>query len=299
MTEVYIFSGFLGSGKTSLLTHAIRQAKEEGLKPGVIMNELGQLAFDSAAVDGDVPLREILDGCICCTGAEKTEAQVQTLLHEGVDIIFIETTGAAHPVEALDSIHSPLFGDALDIRGIVTIADGRRWLGRESMSPQVRMLFLEQIRHASVILLNKTDLMTDAERSKAVSELQAINQGALLLETVNGKAPLGYLRKMSVPRSRGPVQQTAIGKQLPISSRLVSIDEPVEREAFEAWVKSLPDSIYRMKGYVKLEGHRYPTLFQYAYGMVQWIPESMNMPCNLVIIGENPGAVTVPGNTDV
>ncbi|MET3574896.1 CobW family GTP-binding protein [Bhargavaea ullalensis] len=299
MTEVYIFSGFLGSGKTSLLTHAIRQAKEEGLKPGVIMNELGQLAFDSAAVDGDVPLREILDGCICCTGSEKTEAQVQALLHEQVDIIFIETTGAAHPVEALDSIHSPLFGDALDIRGIVTVADGRRWLGRNSMSPQVRMLFLEQIRHASVILLNKSDLLTDAERSSSAAEMQAMNPEAPILETVNGKVPLDYLRKVAKGGRRAPVQQAAIGKQLPISSRLVSMDEPVEREAFEAWVKSLPDTIYRMKGYVRLEGHRYPSLFQYAYGMVQWIPESMNMPGNLVIIGENPGALEVPGNSHV
>ncbi|WP_040228583.1 CobW family GTP-binding protein [Bhargavaea cecembensis] len=295
MTEVYIFSGFLGSGKTSLLTHVIRQAKEEGLKPGVIMNELGQLAFDSAAVDGDVPLKEILDGCICCTGSEKTEAQVQALLHEKVDIIFIETTGAAHPVEALDSIHSPLFGDSLDIRGIITVADGRRWLEKERLSPQVRMLFLEQIRHASVILLNKSDLLTESERASVTAEIQSVNPGAPILETVNGKVPLDYLRKMASTGNRKPVRRAAIGEQLPISSRLVRMEKPVNREAFEDWVRSLPDTVYRMKGYVPLEGHRYPALFQYAYGMVQWIPESMNMPANLVIIGENPEAVEVPG----
>ena len=51
MKDVYLLSGFLGSGKTSLLSHLIEQIKAEGLKPAVIMNELGKLPFDSRSVD--------------------------------------------------------------------------------------------------------------------------------------------------------------------------------------------------------------------------------------------------------
>ncbi len=51
MKDVYLFSGFLGSGKTSMLTDVIRQLKEKNLKPAVIMNELGKLPFDSAQRD--------------------------------------------------------------------------------------------------------------------------------------------------------------------------------------------------------------------------------------------------------
>lgn len=75
MKDVYLFSGFLGSGKTSMLTDVIRQLKEAGLKPAVIMNELGKLPFDSQAVEEDVPLKEMLEGCICCSGAEKTDTK--------------------------------------------------------------------------------------------------------------------------------------------------------------------------------------------------------------------------------
>ena len=122
MKDVYLFSGFLGSGKTSMLTDVIRQLKEAGLKPAVIMNELGKLPFDSQAVDKDVPLKEMLEGCICCTGAEKTEAQIQGLLATAeFDVLIIETTGAAHPVEALDAVYSPLFAEQLNIKGIVNI----------------------------------------------------------------------------------------------------------------------------------------------------------------------------------
>ncbi|HJH11460.1 MAG TPA: GTP-binding protein, partial [Metalysinibacillus jejuensis] len=126
MKDVYLFSGFLGSGKTSMLTDVLRQLKEANLRPAVIMNELGKLAFDTQAVDEDIPLREMLEGCICCTGSEKTEAQIQTLLHEdNFDVLVIETTGAAHPVEALDAVYSPLFAEQLRVKGIVTVADSR------------------------------------------------------------------------------------------------------------------------------------------------------------------------------
>src|SRR5690606_14678740 len=105
MKDVYLLSGFLGSGKTSALTDILRQFKEKGLKPAVMMNELGELAFDSQIIDDeDIPLKEMLEGCICCSGSENTEAQIQTLLHESeFDVLIIETTGAAHPVEALDA----------------------------------------------------------------------------------------------------------------------------------------------------------------------------------------------------
>lgn len=298
MTEVYILSGFLGSGKTSLLAGLIRQAKEMGMKPGVIMNELGELAFDSDAVEDDVPLKEILNGCICCTGAEKTESQMQSLLHENVDIIFIETTGAAHPVEVLDAVHSPLFGDQLAVKGIVTVADGRRYLSADGMSPQVRMLFLEQIRHAGFILLNKSDLLTDSEKSEAVMGIQSLNPVAQIVETVNSKIPLAALRGMEQQPSTTPVRQAGIGSHLPIGTQLVTFTEPVDRDAFEDWIRSLPETVYRMKGYVPLKGSKYPSLFQYAYGMVQWIPEYMNMPANLVLIGEGLSGIHVPGAGD-
>ena len=66
-TEVYLLSGFLGSGKTTLLKHLLQQEKRIERKVAVLMNELGRVSIDSDAVAEDVPLKELLDGCICCT----------------------------------------------------------------------------------------------------------------------------------------------------------------------------------------------------------------------------------------
>lgn len=299
MKDVYLFSGFLGSGKTSMLTDVIRQLKEAGLKPAVIMNELGKLPFDSQAVEEDVPLKEMLEGCICCSGAEKTEAQIQSLLHDQeFDVLIIETTGAAHPVEALDAVYSPLFADKLNIKGIVTVADSKLWLDRASLTPQVRSLFMEQIRHAHLLLANKSDLLSESEQAQVVYELQGFNEKAFILQTSNGRVPLKLLQNMQstaqIPKDA--IVSARIGDSFNLGSRLITFQTSFTQEQFENWVRGLPETVYRMKGYVPIEGIKNPMLFQYAYGMVQWLPEYVKMAPNLVMIGENIKDVSVIGD---
>lgn len=301
MKDVYLLSGFLGSGKTSLLSHMIEQFKQADLKPAVIMNELGQLAFDSQAVEEGIPLKEMLEGCICCTGSEKMEAQLQMLLEgqQEFDVLLIETTGAAHPVEAMDAIFSPLFADRLNMKGIVTVADCKRWIDRDKLTPQTRMLFLEQIRHAHLIVANKIDLLTEAEVASVTMQLQALNANAPIIQTSNSKIPLKWITNMEATFHDKEVNETAIGKQLSLSSRLHTFEEAVGMEEFEDWVRGLPDTVYRMKGYVPLKGHKNPFLFQYAYGMIQWLPEYMKMEPKMVIIGDQVNLIEVPGSRSV
>lgn len=297
MKDVYLFSGFLGSGKTSLLTDIIRQVKEKGLKPAVLMNELGKLPFDSQAVEEDIPLKEMLEGCICCTGSEKTEAQLQTLLAETeFDLLLIETTGAAHPVEALDAVYSPLFAKELNIKGIVTVVDTKLWMNRHQLSPQVRSLFLEQIRHAHILLANKIDLLSDAEQAKVTYELQSFNPSATLIQTSHGKCPFSILEKLKGSVQDKEVKKARIGEELSLTTKLFTFKYSVNQEAFEDWLRTLPSTVYRMKGYVPIKGMKNPMLFQYSYGMVQWLPEYVKMDPVIVIIGEQISSLQVPGS---
>ncbi|WKA53280.1 CobW family GTP-binding protein [Planococcus shixiaomingii] len=293
MIDVYLFSGFLGSGKTTLLKHMIQQVKDQGLKPAVFMNELGQMNFDSDAVEGGVPLKELLDGCICCSGSEKSEAQIQTLLaEETFDVLLIETTGAAHPVEALDAIFSPLFAERLNFKGIITVADSKRWLSRDELSPQIRSLFLEQIRHADLILANKTDLLTESEQAKTIYEIQSLNPTAQIIQTIHSKVPFKQLEK-TIAKKSGDVVKTPVAK-LNLDTRVLRFEKEIKRERFEEWLRALPETVYRIKGYVPLEGDKYPHAFQFAYGMVQWLPEYMKMQPQIVVIGEGLEGVELP-----
>lgn len=290
MIDVYLLSGFLGSGKTSFLLHTIRQLREQGKKPAILMNEFGALPFDSNVVEGegDVPLKELLEGCICCTGSEKTEAQLQGLLEENkdIDVILIETTGAAHPVEALDAVYSPFFADQLDVKGIVTITDAKRWVERERLTPQIRALFMEQIRHAHLLIVNKTDLLTEDEIASVTMELSNFNGTAPLIQTTGAKIDFSFMEKvLNTPKTMTNASIIS-GRGLPLSSKLLTFTDSVDKDEFEGWVQSLPETVYRMKGYVPVKGASKPYLFQYAYGLVSWLPEYVKMEPRLVIIGE-------------
>lgn len=184
-------------------------------------------------------------------------------------------------------MYSPLFAEQLNIKGIVTVADSKLWLERTTLTPQVRTLFLEQIRHAHLLLANKMDLLTESEQAKVVFEMQGLNPDAFILQTTNGRVPLHLLENLQATSINKEVNQTQIGKHLHLNSRLIEFNTSFTQEAFEEWVKSLPSSVYRMKGYVPIEGVRNPFMFQYAYGLVQWLPEYIKMPAKLVMIGEN------------
>ncbi|TMU86873.1 GTP-binding protein [Bacillus sp. BHET2] len=286
--DVYILSGFLGSGKTTLLKQLLQSLKDHDRKPAVLMNELGSVSIDSDEVEMDTALRELLGGCICCTISEKLESQLQELLlNEDFDVLVIETTGAAHPVEVVDSILSPLFANQFEFRGIITIVDGLQWKNRGEFSPAVLHLLREQIRHAQYIVANKMDLLSEMEQGTFSYELQQLNKNAKVYLTNYSKVAMNDILSLKAEQGTGSYDKPSIGEQLTLQAIVYTFNGKVKGEEFEEWVKQQPDTIYRMKGYVPLQGRKYPTLFQYSYGMPLFMPGDMKYPTNFVVIGEN------------
>ncbi|MEH7354455.1 GTP-binding protein [Neobacillus drentensis] len=281
--EVYILSGFLGSGKTTLLKRLLEDERSAGRKVAVMMNELGKVSIDSDSINDDVALKELLGGCICCSISDKLEAQLQGLLMDVMpDVIYIETTGAAHPVEVLDAILSPLFADKLVIKGIITTVDGTRWKNRKTLSPQLQQLILEQVRHADFIIINKMNDLKEMEQASITFEIQSINPKARCLLTNYSQVSIAQLRNLSVS-----FEKESMHVDLNLSTFVYQFKKAINHKSFEEFLKELPDTIYRIKGYVKFDYSEQPFLFQFSYGMPLYMKEDMNMPLNLVFIGEN------------
>jgi G3E family GTPase len=287
-TEIYILSGFLGSGKTTLLKTLLENERLLGRKTAVMMNELGKVSIDSeVAREDDVALKELLGGCICCSIQDKLEAQLQDLLiNEKPEVIYIETTGAAHPVEVLDAILSPIFADQFMIKGIVTTVDGLRWRDRKALSPQLQQLLLEQVRHADFILINKMDELTESEQSKIIFEIQGINTSARCLLTNYSQVSIEELRKLTLSSLAKQSSSNFSQKSLNLTTFVYQFQGPIGHFDYEDFLRGLPESIYRIKGYIKFDPVSKPYLFQYSYGMPLYMKEEMNLPLNLVFIGE-------------
>lgn len=285
-TDIYVLSGFLGSGKTTLLKEILKKEKEMGRKVAVLMNELGKVSIDSNEIEKDVPLKELLGGCVCCTIQDEVEAQIQTLLVEDKpDVIYFETTGAAHPVETIDGILSPIFADRLRFKGIITVINGKQWLERSTLNAPIQQLIIEQARHASLLIVNKEDQLTEAEKAKISFELQAISPNAFTLLTTFSKFPFEKLLEMEI-QVYEDIQKTSVHK-LHLSTFVYTFKKTIAADQFESFLRELPDTIYRIKGYVQFNQAKYPDLFQYSYGMPLFMKEEMKMPLNMVFIGEN------------
>ncbi|TCN24851.1 CobW family GTP-binding protein [Mesobacillus foraminis] len=286
-TEIYILAGFLGTGKTTLLKQILKLEQQQKRKVAVLMNELGEISIDSDAVGEDVPLRELLGGCICCTIQDKLEGQLQGLLVEHQpDAIYIETTGAAHPVEVLDSVLSPLFAGKIEMRGIITTVDGTLWAARSQFQPQLQQLLLEQVRHADLILINKSDLLSDSGQARVSMEIQSINPEARCILTTYSRVSQRELKDMAFAPKRE--SKTAhVHKALRLGTFVHRFQKPVNRERFEEFLRSLPDQIYRIKGYIQFSDSQYPDLFQYSYGTPLFMMEYIKLPLTIVFIGQD------------
>ena len=103
VTPIYILSGFLGSGKTTLLSRLITSFSE-GLRPAIVMNEIGEVNIEGLVAGEEVPTAEMLSGCICCTIRSDLSSEIAMLIQrERPDVIVIEATGIANPMEILDA----------------------------------------------------------------------------------------------------------------------------------------------------------------------------------------------------
>ena len=285
-TEIYILSGFLGSGKSTLLKQILEFEQQAGRRIAVLMNELGDVSIDSDVVGNAVPLKELLGGCICCTIQDKLEAQLQGLLIEhNPDAIYIETTGAAHPVEVLDAVLSPLFAGKIEMRGIITTVDGTLWSARSTFTPQIQQLILEQVRHADLILINKSDLLTDMEQGQITLEIQSLNSVAPCILTSFSKVSINQIKNISFS-TKTEAKSAHVGSKLRLGTFVYQFQKSIKQAEFTDFLRTLPDHVYRIKGYVQFEHSHYPDLFQYSYGTPLFMKEYMKLPLNLVFIGQ-------------
>lgn len=185
MIPVHLLSGFLGSGKTTLLNHLIDYYKALNVKTAVIMNELGDVNLDGQFVDNDVPMAEMLSGCICCTIRGDLSMELKQLIEEHhPDVVLIESTGAANPMEIMDAITETALLTRIDLRVIATVVDGPELLERSKKGGRTYKLMQDQIRCATDLIVNKADKLNPEDLVTVQQLVRELNAFAPLTVTI-------------------------------------------------------------------------------------------------------------------
>ena len=214
---VTVLSGFLGAGKTTLLNHILNN--REGRRVAVIVNDMSEVNIDAALVrEGgssltrtDEKLVEMSNGCICCTLREDLLVEISQLAREGrFDNLVIESTGISEPLPVAETFtfvddKGESLSDIAQLDTMVTVVDGFNFLRDyeshesiqsrgESMGEEdertVVDLLIDQIEFCDVLVLNKTDLIGEAEKRRLMSVLHSLNPRAKIITSAFSQVSL-------------------------------------------------------------------------------------------------------------
>ncbi|WP_347331849.1 zinc metallochaperone GTPase ZigA [Marinimicrobium locisalis] len=285
---VTVLSGFLGAGKTTVLSHVLNN--RDGRRVAVIVNDMSEINIDAAAVQSEVQLNrseeklvEMSNGCICCTLREDLLLEVRRLAQEGhFDYLLIESTGISEPLPVAETFtfadeEGNSLSDVAQLDTMVTVVDAVNFLkdydeakslqetgehlGEEDQR-SVAELLVDQVEFADVILISKTDLVNKPtlQRLEAVlrtlnteAEIIAIEHGEVNIDKVLGTGHFSFEKAQQAPgwlkEMRGEhVPET---EEYGIGSFTYTARRPFHPQKFHAFLHgdSITGKLIRSKGY--------------------------------------------------
>ncbi len=185
---VTVLTGYLGAGKTTLLNRIL--SEPHGKKYAVIVNEFGEIGIDNELiVNADEEVFEMNNGCICCTVRGDLIRIIEGLMRRKgkFDAIIVETTGLADPAPVAQTFFvDENVGRRTKLDAVVTVADAKWLKERLKDAPEAK----NQIAFADVILINKVDLVTDAELRELEARVRGLNPYAKVHRTERARIPL-------------------------------------------------------------------------------------------------------------
>ncbi|HEY9627713.1 MAG TPA: GTP-binding protein [Coleofasciculaceae cyanobacterium] len=187
---VTIITGFLGSGKTTLLNHIL--TNQEGIKTAVLVNEFGEIGIDNELLitldNSDENMVELSNGCICCTINNDLVEAVYKVLERGdqIDYLVVETTGLADPLPIALTFLGTELRDLTRLDSIITLVDAENY----SLDLFNSEAAHNQILYGDIILLNKADLVDEADLDSLEVKIRDVKEGARILRTKQSNVPL-------------------------------------------------------------------------------------------------------------
>lgn len=256
MIDVYVLTGFLGSGKTTAL-NALLCGPLSGSDPALIINEFGTVGVDGVLVQRrELSRYEINKGSIfcICTKTDFLKALTEIAAGRRHSTVLIEATGIAETADIESFIEAEHPADSFQIRGNICLVDAANFTRIAAfLKPAVT-----QVRRADAIIVNKIDLVSESGRRQLTTVLSELNPRAAIVETEFGKMPAEFLNRIQHTQydmaafDQPPAEITAVS---------ISSDKVFDRAAFYSTIDQFRDNLLRLKGHILFqEGLRFVEL---------------------------------------
>ncbi|WP_027883602.1 CobW family GTP-binding protein [Meiothermus rufus] len=285
---VSIIGGFLGAGKTTLVNHLVRSGAH---RFGIIVNEFGETSIDGSLIENvDTDgIAELANGCLCCVGREDLTSALFKLIarKDRPEYILIELSGLADPVPVAQTILDPFARSRFALDGIIAVADARHLERTLQNSPEGAV----QLAYASVVVLNKTDLVSPTQRAEAEGLIQKLNPLSQIYPAVQANvAPQALLHQRASTPDWQP--QPHPHRHTPhLTSFTLRAERPLERQKVNAFIDhyliARPDAVLRAKGFLSVKGFEKQVIFQSVREIfsLELSRHPPTAPSHLVVIG--------------
>jgi G3E family GTPase len=291
---VTVLSWFLWAGKTTLLKHILTQRGDK--KIALIVNDMAELNIDASLIKNGVELSqteeklvEMSNGCICCTLRDDLIQEVKKLCENGsYDAVVIESTGISEPVPVAQTFSYVDEETGIDLwqranlDTMVTVVDAKDFLRQlysaeslydmwqlddEEDERTISHLLVEQVEFANIIVINKSDLVSEQELSKLVSVIRSLNVDARIITTSNGEINIDDIVNTGFfdyeQASQAPlrvkemewgwhVAHTPETQEYGISSFIYTRYQPFDMEKLRAVLQAWLPGVVRAKGVCRL-----------------------------------------------
>ena len=270
---VTVITGYLGSGKTTLLNHIL--SGQQGRKVAVIVNEFGEVGIDGQLIvqdGGDEQLIEFNNGCLCCTvrgDLIETITKLQERAGE-LDAIMIETTGLADPAPVASTFFvSEEIRASTRLDSFVTVVDAVNLEKNLEQSVEAQ----EQVAFADIVLVNKTDLVSEEALTRVERRVRSLNPLATIHRCEQGIVDLGLILNSNAFQLEAKLQVDPefLGEHEhehdpAIASFVLRESRPIDMNRFMTWITPMlqeqGDRVLRTKGVFNAHSFNERVVFQ-------------------------------------
>lgn len=277
--NVAVIYGFLGAGKTTLIRHLLATTVTPG-QVAVLVNDFGKINVDSATLRGEqVQVLPLASGCICCSLSGAFVPAVEELHAQwNPEWLVIEPTGVAAPFALEALIRGQRLAPIANLACVLTIVDANRFL---AYRPKLGEFYTAQVQQADIVVINKVDLVSDAQLAATQAVLRELNPTNRLLATQFGAVDWPAL--LSIGASGAQTDGHVHAPEFETADLPLRPQTHAELEArFSAISAGTYGRIYRAKGIALIDG--VPWLINYVEGRLDVEPITAS-PTTLTVIG--------------
>lgn len=214
LVPVHIVTGFLGSGKTTLI-HQLIEQKPAHEKWAILVNEFGQIGIDQTmfAARDDVVVKGLPGGCLCCQLAFVLQAALVNLLaRQRPDRVIIEPSGLGHPAGLMDLLQGEAFQDVVTVQDIIATLDTRRL---DEARVRAHETFQDQLTMADAVVITLADMASDEQHARAEQFIDTLwPPRKWVHSTRQGPLPIARMLSPSAPRAAAPAAMPAAHQAL-------------------------------------------------------------------------------------